>query len=252
MSSQPQPATLKKKRGFDEPRFVARFVAVGWTLLAFGTLFVTPTAAQSPPTAAPAPSSAPATTTESSPATEPAERAYAEGKLSAADFQAKPPVEREVEDGIPLEAKVYTRVRYRYRYKSFTTTTRVKLTLTEFAAEAAVDRTQSYLRQPQNRALIDHEQGHFDITQHAALSAQAAVDKEMQRRDIVAEGKTLGDAEKQLVAKIERLMSPAVEANDREQVEYDHLTKHGTLAGPQAAARQQQLERLAKWAKVEE
>src|SRR5205814_1087933 len=97
---------------------------------------------------------------------------------------------------------------------------------------------------PMDLRLLDHEQGHFDISELNARKAQKKFDKLIADKALVGHGRdersAIADLDKQIH---EEMKSIFAQEND-EQIEYDRATNHGRDFPAQAKERKLLDERL--------
>lgn len=173
-------------------------------------------------------------------------RRYAEGALTAADFQGTTPDPLPLEDGVRLHAKTYYELQYHYRYQYYTEKRPAKTTvaLSELDIYAGVNTKQSWIKDRKDLPLIDHEQGHFDIAEIFARSACQTLEERLSEEPLTAEGKTLEAALKELEAKLHKQLEPFFAASSKAQYQYDQETAHGLIPDKQQAHRAQQKKKL--------
>lgn len=173
----------------------------------------------------------------------PADREYRQGPLTKDDFRAK------ADPQSPYLARTETDYRYRYAYRYSVQRGETIVTLTEIELWAILKADESWNRRPDDEALLDHEQGHFDITQLAALEAQAVIQQRIDKGPKVqVKAITQTEAVKRLEDQIKALVKPYVEDSLAAQREYDKATAHGTDAAAQADARRDHQRRLSAFA----
>jgi hypothetical protein len=171
-------------------------------------------------------------------------RRYADGPLTAADFLA----ETKPDDStLEVDPRAYcaTEVRWEYRYGQSTRDRVITLRLERIDIYALVLRNESWNVRKDDKVLLDHEQGHFDLTHLHALRAQRHFAKLLQSgRAPESKGRTEQQAvqilEQQIRSEIEPFLTQAKLAHRR----YDEATRHGELGGPQAEQRRQQLDAI--------
>lgn len=173
----------------------------------------------------------------------PVDREYRQGPLTKDDFRA------EADPQSPYLARTETDYRYRYAYRYSVQRGETIVTLTEIEVWAVLKADESWNRRPEDEALLDHEQGHFDISQLAALEAQAVIQQRIDKGpNVQAKAKTQSEAVKRLEDQIKSLIKPHVEDSLAAQRDYDKSTAHGTDAAAQADARRDHERRLAAFA----
>ncbi|MDX1947675.1 MAG: hypothetical protein SFU86_19915 [Pirellulaceae bacterium] len=163
-------------------------------------------------------------------------RKYEAGPLRAEDFAAEPP------KSAGRAANTVTELRYEYRYRYSTGEKSVQIALESIEIHAYIRRDASWNRTPDDRALLDHEQGHADIAQIQCLQARRAFAEKI-RRGFQVEAATRAEGIQALERVIQREMSSFEEAGRAADAEYDRATEHG-LGGQQAEWRRVQRETL--------
>jgi Bacterial protein of unknown function (DUF922) len=199
----------------------ARIVVLG-SLLAMGW-FGGPAVAQDAPR-------------KSSPASVP--RTYADGPLSPADFRAAVPEPQTVKDGVKLRAMTETEIRYTTRYRwDEPTPGKVSARLTRFDCFAQLLPDKCWIKEPDDLRLLDHEQGHFDITEINARPAQKSFDKLIADQGLVGYGSDERSAVADLDKKVHDEMQKVFDREREEQIKYDRVTDHGRSFVAQAKQR---------------
>lgn len=149
-------------------------------------------------------------------------RKYEAGPLTADDFRGQPPARAE------MLANTATELRYEYRCRFEPAGQGTRAVLTAVEVYAYVRRDLSWNRQPQNQALMDHEQGHADICQVQCLLARLAF-RELQRTTgVQASGGSQSDAQAALGRKVAALIEEFRAARRHDDADYDRQTKHGS------------------------
>lgn len=174
-------------------------------------------------------------------------RRYDQGPLTSADFRGRPPRPGEVRPDAAPGALAYTssRIQWTWNYRSVGVDRQWTATAEKIDVFCSLEAELCWNLRPDDRSLLDHEQGHFDITQVWTLKARAKVDELTRGRQLpVGRGTTENAAVKDLQGKLEALFDPYLRSCSLAQSEYDRTTKHGTLPGPQAEQRRQQKETL--------
>jgi hypothetical protein len=167
-------------------------------------------------------------------------RSYSTGPLTPADYQRSPPDDRQ-----GLDALTTTDIRYSYNYQVRGTQRRSAAYLTDLSVDAVVLPSKSWTTRPSDRRLLDHEQGHFDITHITSLQARlelARMKKKGQR--LYATGATSEAAIDGLKQKTEGFMQPYFDALLKQHHEYDRVTNHGLRRAAQAEQRREQLDTI--------
>lgn len=161
-------------------------------------------------------------------------RPYALGPLKRSEFVGK------VKEDESAQAETKTRVVVRYTFDTQPRQGRFTSRLTTAHVEAVFLPTQSWWRGAEDDRLLDHEQGHFDISEIAARTLQLAFNSLLADRSFSATGHSAKQAERVLTAKIRRLMQQTNEHAIRQHKEYDRLTQHGLRWSTQAEWRRVQ------------
>jgi hypothetical protein len=176
---------------------------------------------------------------EDQPTEMPSERAYHDGPLTAADFQGKRPADAKTMAWTELDYQ------FRYRYRSEPRGSGRVATLTEIDIWTVLRREQSWNIRPKDAALLDHEQGHFDLAQTHALEALLQLRRSFNTADVLrARGTTDKDAAKKLETQIDAALEAFVAASKESNRQYDTETGSGTNFRAQAEARQVHRARL--------
>ena len=166
-------------------------------------------------------------------------RRYEDGPLTAADYQGVPP-----EDSGRLLAWTTTDLRYHYRCQYNWTDQRAEAFLTEITIDAVLVPSRSWLKRASDRRLMDHEQGHFDLTMIATLRARVYFAEQLSKRRLQVTARTQEETLVALKNKVAEEMKPFLDGMAAEQAEYDRVTHHGTIPEQQARHRETQLEAL--------
>jgi hypothetical protein len=153
-------------------------------------------------------------------------RPYDQGPLTADDFRADPP-----DDSIAA-AKTATQFAFEFKYGYKSTARTTIVTLSRITITACIRRDQSWNRHPDNKRLLDHEQGHADIAQIHCLHARLAF------RKLLAKGQAPSATASSLsagVAGLDRAVRKEMAAFEKAakdaDAEYDRVTANGV--GPQ-------------------
>ena len=174
-------------------------------------------------------------------------RPYHDGPLTDDDFRGKPDATSS------YWAWTQTEFRYRYNYRYQTSGGETVVSLTEIEIWGVVHRDKSWNRRKGNPLLLDHEQGHFDITQIYALEAQASLQKRIDKGPkLQARATTKEAAVKLLQERLEAARQPFITDSLAAQRLYDKETVNGTDAAAQAEARRAQKQRLEELLRAEE
>jgi hypothetical protein len=168
------------------------------------------------------------------------DRPYGDGPLTAADFKGKTPTEGELANS-PFQAFLFVDITWSSQYRTVGRSRVFTALLTQFQATAVTNPAKSWNHWgKENPDLIDHEQGHFDITHIHALRLELRM-----RRLLAAKkppsgtGETEATAVGVLNALLDKEAKAAKAVADEENVEFDRLTKHGS-----ALEKQHELQRV--------
>jgi hypothetical protein len=164
---------------------------------------------------------------------DPAPRHHETGPLTAADFAAPAPADR----GGRL-ASTHTGFDYTFKYRGTTTDKGVRLVATEFNVRAAVVPGKSWNLAPADARLMDHEQGHFDITELHARNWRRQAADQIARQALVGEGATQDAAYRALQERFEAELRSINKVWEAEQILYDKETDHGRRPDIQVRWRQ--------------
>lgn len=172
-------------------------------------------------------------------------RRYRDGELVIGDFKMKPPGDRE-----DLDAMVATQVRihfdYRCEYGSRRLNGKAKANLTRLDVFAVMRPEESWMATKDDKRLIGHEQGHFDVAHIAAMSARLHMHQCWSDGGLVGRGDTPEEAIQKLRDNIQEEMKPFYEKLKTAQKKYDEITSHGRRFRAQRAQRELQQEYLTK------
>ena len=172
-------------------------------------------------------------------------RKYDEGPLSSEDFQGQRP-ENVSTDEAKHDAFIRTQVQYEFRYGYETNGKTTTMKLQSIDTFAVVDQSNSWNLRKDDAELLDHEQGHFDLTHATALRIKLELQNGIKTKQPL---ESKGDSEKAAAKELDRKIMNIVDRISKDeikvQLEYDRLTEHGRLAEPQAELRKQQKETIA-------
>lgn len=173
-------------------------------------------------------------------------RRYEAGPLRVEDFQGEPS-EMTTSSGHRPMAFTSTRILFTCRYQLNTRGNRATARLKSIDIFAVIERNESWYEPAGGKALLDHEQGHFDITQASTLRARSRF-REVLRRGRAPEstGKTNEEAGRQLSLSIKKLLLPFEQEAINAHQEYDRITGHGSLRRAQMEQRRIQTETLRR------
>jgi hypothetical protein len=167
-------------------------------------------------------------------------RRYDQGPLAQADFAAPPPADRGVR-----KASTYVHIGYSFRYRFNVVRGRVQVVATHLEAYGVVTPSKSWNVAPGDTRLMDHEQGHFDITQLHARRWQRHADGLISKAALRGVGATQEAAQQSLQSHLDRELKPINEAWEAEQIRYDQETNHGSDSKRQAEWRERLNRELA-------
>ena len=160
------------------------------------------------------------------------QRHYDDGPLKIKEFAGDSP------RFTRLEAMTVTRVALDYKFRVSRAGTGYRATLKSLSVKAVFLPNESWWRAPHDEALLDHEQGHFDIAEIAARRLRLAFRKLLRgSRKLSATGDTAEEAGAALVAKLEKVNQISEKQTAIEHEEYDRTTLHGVRYGTQAEQR---------------
>lgn len=163
----------------------------------------------------------------------PSDRRYDEGPLSPEDFAAEPSGPANV------AAYTYTGIQYNYRYRALASQEGVRAAATSISAHATVLRDKSWNRTPGSTRLLDHEQGHFDITHLHAIEWKRHVESLIERGTLIGRGTSEAAARESLEAAVRHEFQNFLKRLQAEQSRYDNETNHGMNPARQAEWRKQ-------------
>lgn len=167
-------------------------------------------------------------------------RPYEKGPLSVEDYLAEQP-----DDAKRFWAYTETDIRYQFRYTSTSRGNVYTATLSEIDVFAVVLRHKSWNVRLDDESLLDHEQGHFDISQALALEGMIKILK-LIRDDHppTAEGADQQEAAQKLDNRIREILLPIFAEHRAAGGHYDRITNHGRDEQVQAEQRKRQLAAL--------
>jgi hypothetical protein len=173
------------------------------------------------------------------------DRPYNDGPLTEADFQGQRPTSGKLA-GSPFQAYLFLDINWSSQYRTAVRGRVATAYLTQFDATAASDTSKSWHRWGKNKSeLLDHEQGHFDITQIHALRLEIKFRKLLAaKKPPAGTGQTEAAAVEGLNNLLDKQCRAAKAVCDEENVEYDRLTTHGAALEKQRELRRVQQETL--------
>lgn len=173
-------------------------------------------------------------------------RKYDEGPLTKDDFRAEP------QDIAGAAAKTITQLGYDFRYRYKSSARNTTATLDGITIEAYIRRDRSWNRKPDDKALLDHEQGHADIALIHCLQARLAFRKLQKGQGLSATASSLKEATAALEREVKKQMAAFEKSARDADAEYDRETRNG-LGAQQAEWRRVQAETIqqlqAEWGK---
>lgn len=182
---------------------------------------------------------------DDSPLPSPSWRLYSKGRITNEDYQMPAPPRRQGSPDDPLDAKMFTGLYFYTDFNFFVQRQQVTLQLKSIRFVGYVDRKRSWRRRELDAALLDHEQGHFDINEIYVRRAAALIRDQIRRPGgVQASARTRKQAEKVLNDKIGELIEPVVYDLRKAHASYDRQTFHGTIKDQQELARKDQLSKL--------
>jgi hypothetical protein len=172
-------------------------------------------------------------------------RPYRDGPLTAADFRCPPPNPVPRKNGVSLSAMTFTSLNYKVRYRwREVQPKKIEARLTHFEVTAEVDRRQSWTLRPTDDRLLDHEQGHFDITEMCARRLQKKFDELIASDSIVGHGSDDAAAIADMNQQVDSHVQEFLDLEHKRQSQYDITTRHGTNHLAQSDERQKQIAAL--------
>lgn len=170
---------------------------------------------------------------------------YGERALQADDFQAAVPDKRPVEDP-RAEAYSHTSIRYHYQARETRRRRQVELQLTGIKLYAVFERAQSWIALPEAPDLLEHHEGHFDLTHIAALQAQIDFQNLIRTMPPTGRGKTELEARRDLDAQLQNAVDRYRAEWEPEHRYFDERTRYGTDAIAERKERDKQRAKLAE------
>jgi hypothetical protein len=165
-------------------------------------------------------------------------RTYADGPLAPADFRAAVPEPQPVKDGVKLRAMTDVEIRYTTRYRwDEPMPGNVSARLTRFDSQAVLLPDKCWNKEPDDLRLLDHEQGHFDITEINSRRAQKRFDQLIADQGLLGYGSDERSAVADLDKKVHDEMQKIFDRERDEQIKYDRASNHGRNFAAQAKQR---------------
>jgi hypothetical protein len=170
-------------------------------------------------------------------------RRWDAGPLEAADYRAVPPQPLPFQNGTRILAFTVTEVRYSFKYRYVSRQGRFTATLESADVYGEIDRDQSWNAAAANASLLDHEQGHADITAiYAGRGRQTAA--RFLAAGLHGNGRDEASAREDLEQKLRKALQGLIDEWREEQQRYDRVTLHGKDARAQAEERRKHAELL--------
>jgi len=177
-------------------------------------------------------------------------RLHQDGPLRAEEFRKPAPAVRNV-NGVKVSAYTTTDTKYTYSYNYETEDGRTTAKVTRVKVEARFVPEKSWNALKGNPALLDHEQGHFDLAEIYSLKMQVEL---AMARNAGHSMQVTADSPQAAVSQLEKHMKKyfdTMSADTREaNIRYDRATEHGLNMRYQAAHRLQQKKQLARLQKL--
>lgn len=168
-------------------------------------------------------------------------RLYTNGPLTLADYSSKPS-----DAPAGFGAMTDTELRYHAEYEFAAGPGGVTCQVKKLICYAVLAHKTTWADPNRIRELLDHEQGHFDITYKHALLASKALNPKVARRQLRASAVTAELARDLLAKALDAEIRPYSERGKAENKAYDEATRHGSLAEAQTEWRERQKEELAE------
>ncbi len=181
-------------------------------------------------------------------------RKYTDGPLTVKDFQGQVPDRRADADGFRPNALTVVSLRFELKYDGDVTASGTVVRLRDIEVYAVVITNKSWNTAKFDKELLDHEQGHFDITQACALEAQLELNKLLRSgRPPLGIGRDRESALDDLLAKVQKVIDEHTDVAFKLNKQYDEETNHGLVRDKQIEHRRQQLAKLeSRAAELEE
>jgi hypothetical protein len=173
-------------------------------------------------------------------------RTYAQGPLTAEDFNGKSPQPTPVNLGIEMVANTECQVRYEYRASIEQKGNRWTARLASFECTAFIIPEKCWITLPDSPRVLDHEQGHFDLAEISARRAQSHFDGLMRDSKTAVTGMDKRSVQRALEREIKKSMDEVYASHEKAQKTYDEETRHGTAPAAQHRHRQWQRAELTK------
>jgi hypothetical protein len=168
-------------------------------------------------------------------------RLYTNGPLTRADYSSKPG-----DAPAGFGALTDTQLRYHVEFDSFVGPTGAVCQVKKLIFYAVLNPKTSWADPNRIEELLDHEQGHFDITYKHALLAKKDLEPKVSKRQLRATGVNPEAARDSLAKRLDKEIAPYAERGVAENKAYDESTRHGSLTEAQAEWRERQAKEIAE------
>lgn len=175
---------------------------------------------------------------------QPDRRDYENGPLTPADFTAAVPSDTGGRLALTMTELVYD-LSYRCNGRADRYVARTE----SLVVRATVVRSASWNLHPQDRPLMDHEQGHFDLTYIAALRLRSRFAGDQRP---TGTGANPDEAVRNLREKVDRALHEANEQVKQGHLDYDRLTDHGARMKEQVEQRRLQKDKIEELVETSE
>jgi|GEM_PF-960660 len=177
----------------------------------------------------------------------PAERRYADGPLTPADFKMAAPATLPIAStGGPLHAATFTQMKFSYQYRFENVARQFQVKATEADCYAVLTGETSWIAKPEDAGLLLHEQGHFDITEIHARRTREKLNKQVVDGAYQGVGATEIEARDKMLVILNRDFEVQLSEMRAEQALYDRETMHGRNAEVQTQWDRKFADQLAK------
>jgi hypothetical protein len=166
-------------------------------------------------------------------------RLYTNGPLTPDEYPPKP---SNAPEG--FGARTDSQLRYHVDFEYIYNSTSVTCQSTNLIVYAVFEPKSSWADPQRIADLLDHEQGHFDITHKHALLANAALTAKAKRKQFKATASNAERARAGLAKRIEAEIEKFAERGVAENKAYDEATRHGALTEAQKEWRERQKKEL--------
>ncbi len=168
-------------------------------------------------------------------------RLYTNGPLTIADYSSKP-----ADAPLAFGAMTDTELRYHTEYEFIASPVGITCRVKKLIFYAVLAPKTSWADPNRIQGLLEHEQGHFDITHKHALLAKRLLEPKALRKQLSETAPTAELARDLLAKRLEKEVKPFSERGVAENKAYDESTRHGTLTEAQAEWRERQKQEIAE------